>query len=720
MAKKEALNVAFLWHHHQPYYKDARGVYQMPWVRFHATKDYLDLLQIVAAFPGVQQCFNLVPSLLLQIQDYIQNNSRDTVWLLSEIPAGELNTTQKQAILNTFFLADEEYIVKPLPRYHELFTKFAAQSPEQSLSTFDEQDFRDLQICYNLAWIGPVSREAPPLQALLQKGRNFSEADKTVLFAEIRKILEAIVPAYKTLWHSGQIELTASPFYHPILPLLIDSNIANVAAPDIELPTPPFQHPEDARTQIKRGIKFLEKLFEQRPQGMWPPEGAISADAAQLLVREKIRWMVTDENILIQSTYANSPAHQFFMAHYYPMKPKGIHIFFRHHYLSEAINFVYATWDAKSAVEDFFNRLHSIREEIVAQAGSASLADHLVTVVCEGENSWEHYPNNGRDFLERLFQQLQEDPLVSTCTFSEFLDRKPQTPTLDHLHPGSRMHPGFNIWIAGEEDRKAWDWLKKTRDFLEERDRKGVLDREVRREAWEQIYIAEGSDWCWWYGDEHSSLQDLEFDRLFREHLMRVYELCNGEIPGELFKTIKRTHFDRFAAIRPLNYIHPKINGQVDGVQEWAGAAVYDSDKTLQTAIPQSERIINKLYVGFDRKNLYLRVDFYRRIDIFSELVISVKIPRAMNLVVSPLRGVIEKFEPGSRLTKRQILPPRFRMIEVCEIALAFKNLHLTGGETFGFQIMVKEFGQTRETFPHAQMIEITIPSGTLKTAWSA
>ena len=577
MPHSKPLNIAFLWHFHQPYYKNTHGVYQMPWVRFHTTKDYLDVIKILHEFPKIKQNFNFVPSLLLQIMDYVEKDARDTVWQLSEIPAKKLTFSQKKAILNSFFLANETNSIKPFPRYFELFKRYTSDlknvSERKRLAQFSEQDFRDLQVWYNLVWIGTASLERKKIQALFKKARSFSEADKTVLFEEIRNMMLALIPMYKSMWEKGQIELTTSPFYHPILPLLIDTNIANIAD-SVQLLQPPFQHPEDARMQIKRGLNFFKKLFGKKPNGLWPPEGGVSADALKMIARQKVDWIVTDSVIFTKSTFANSPHHQVYQPHLFKSGQQKLNIFFRDHHLSDAISFVYGNWDTEDAIEDLISRLHTLRSEIVTQTGQKGLANHLVSIVCDGENCWEYYPNNGHDFLKGLFQRLSKSPLLKTCTFSEFLEQQPETPVLETLPPGSRIQGNFNIWIGSEEDRKAWTLLKQARDFLSERDKKGYLTRHTSSKAWEQIYIAEGSDWCWWYGDEHSSSQDMEFDQLFREHLMRVYELAGEEIPGALYKTIKRTHYDRFAAIRPLNFIHPKITGKIEHIYEWAGAAV--------------------------------------------------------------------------------------------------------------------------------------------------
>ncbi|MCB0261739.1 MAG: hypothetical protein KDH95_01870 [Calditrichaeota bacterium] len=706
------LQIAFLWHFHQPYYKNSQGVFQMPWVRFHATRDYLDILLIAEKFPEIRQTFNILPSLAQQILDYAHNNTRDLVWDLSEPSPEKLDDSQRLQMLSTFFLAYEPYMIDPYPRYRELCDRYRSTEATDAarLAAFSVQDIRDLQVWYNLCWMGPISRERPAIQQLFEKSSQFSEIDKALLFNEIRTILQEIVPRYRAAWLEKRIELVAAPFYHPILPLLIDSGIANASGQEIELPDPPFRHPEDARAQIQMSLSFFEQHFGKKPTGLLPPEGALSADTIKLIARQGIKWVATDESIFVRSTFGNAPEHQLHQPHWHDKTGDSIKIFFRDAYLSDAISFVYGNWDADDAATDFCQRLHTIRQEIIHTAGEAQLPDHLVSIICDGENSWEYYSDGGRTFLESLFAKISADPLLKTLTHSDFLATAPQSQKLEQLHPGSRLNANFNIWIAGEEDRKAWQLLKEARDFLVMRESKGVLSGETSAAAWEQIYIAEGSDWCWWYGDEHASSQDMEFDRLFREHLMNVYKLAGGEVPAALYQTIKRTHFDRFAAVHPLSQIQPKIDGEVHDVQEWSGAAVYDSDHVHAANLPRAQRVIRKLLVGYNDTQFFFRIDFFQMPDPFYEFLVSIKMPQNFNLLFSPLRGILEKLEPRTRQTKRELLEPKFRMKSVFEAAISFADLQINPGETLGFQIQVRQYGKNREVFPPAQLIEVPIP----------
>ena len=708
------LALVIMWHQHQPYYKSGEGVYQMPWVRFHSTKDYVDMLRVLEEFPDIKQNINLVPSLLAQVQDYVENRARDNILMLTEKPANQLTLEDKKKILDNFFLANVDTMIKPYLRYRELFLKFkdlgSYEAPERQASSFNEQEYRDLQVWYNLTWIGMESRKRPRIARLFKKGQGFSENDKKMLVEEIYKIMGEVVPLHKKLWYSGQIELSTTPFYHPILPLLCDNYIARESAPGVQLPRHHFVHPEDAEAQVVNGLRYFESLFGRLPQGMWPAEGSVSVEALKIIVRNGIRWVATDEGILAHTLKQEFNHLKIYQPYLLTTGEARIHVFFRDHYLSDAIGFVYSKWATERAVNDFIQRIHAIRKMLVDRYGEEALNRFVVPIILDGENCWEYYPEDGKPFLRALYGALSEDPFIETTTFQEVLQRAGDPPRLTHIHPGSWINSNFDIWIGSEEDNKSWDILTETRNFLEKEAELGLYSPEVLRQAWEKIYIAEGSDWNWWYGDEHSSANDLEFDQLYRQHLMEVYHLLGRDVPTVLYQTIKRVHFDRFVSTRPKNFVHPVLDGKSTHFYEWVGAAVYDVSKTPQTAMHQTTRLLDKIYVGFDAGHLYLRVDFLQRPDPLTEFIIAIKRPRHITLVVSPLRGVLEKYEPTGEFQKKENLPPTFKLNQVLEVAVPFDKLQVKPGEILGFQFRASLNNQPLEVFPHINLIEIEVP----------
>ncbi|HDZ10993.1 MAG TPA: glycoside hydrolase, partial [Bacteroidetes bacterium] len=335
------IKIAFLWHQHQPYYKNPdTDVYILPWVRLHGLKDYYDMVEILDNFPKIHQNFNLVPSLLLQLEDYVQNDAKDEILRKTEIPAAQLSEEDRLFLLKYFFMANPERLILPNPGYKRLFLKRRKNLSEtglkQALRFFTNQDFLDLQVWYNLSWTGESHKNQEPFKSLIQKDYNFSEEDKSTLLENQKLVLAKILKKHKDLAEKGQIELSTTPFYHPIVPLLCDTQIARVAMPKVSLPTPGFKFPEDADRQIRDGLDYFEQRFGFKPKGMWPSEGSVSPKASSLFAKNGIQWIATDEEILFQSLALDKlPAENRFRTLYraYELTTSEgpIHYFFRDH-----------------------------------------------------------------------------------------------------------------------------------------------------------------------------------------------------------------------------------------------------------------------------------------------------------------------------------------------------------------------------------------------------
>ena len=686
----------------------------MPWVRFHSTKDYLDLLLLLKDYPEIKQNFNFVPSLLSQIQDYSEKDEKDLVWELSEKPAELLEPEDKKKILDQFFLINTNNMIKPYPRYYQIYLKVKDLLKEDSLESFlnvlTMEEYRDLQVWYNLAWIGVESRKRPAIKKLFQKGKGFTEADKIIIFREIRSIMSQIVKSIKKLWDDNQIEVSTSPFYHPILPLLCDNFIGRESAPTMSLPQHQFAYPEDAERQIELGLGYMEKLFGRQPQGVWPSEGGVSMESLEIIARLGVAWVATDEGILANTLKEKFSQIQIYQPYMLDTGKNSINLFFRDHYLSDAIGFVYSNWPYEQAVSDFIGRLRAIRNLIIDQKGMDALSKSVVPIILDGENCWEYYEGDGKPFLRFLYEALRDDDLLETVTFSEVLQRQKNPQRIQHIFPGSWINSNFNIWVGAEEDNKSWDILSQTRHFLVQQEKEGLYAEEKIQQAWEKIFIAEGSDWNWWYGEEHSSANDMEFDQLYREHLMEIYQLLDAEIPSSLYQTIKRVHFDRFESSMPKNFINPILDGWSTHFYEWVGAAVYELKNAPQSSMHQVTRILNSLHVGFNEQNLFIRLDFLSKPDPLTEFVVAIKRPKNVTVVVSPLRGVLEMFEMKKEIQVKTNLIPSFKMKKILEIAIPFADLDILAGEVIGFQILVKLNGKLLEIYPRMNLIELEVP----------
>ena len=517
----------------------------MPWVRMHSIKDYWDMVRILDDYPSIRQTFNFAPSLLEQIQEYLVNGIPDVASSLSLKNPDSFTGDDKVHALKTFFLANTERMVNRYPRYAELMHKRGAVQNDAdfvvSSARFSAQDFRDLQVWWNLAWVGEYSRFDPPFKYYLEKQRGFTEADKSNLLKSQFDILHRIVPHHVRAVKRGQIEISASPFYHPILPLLCDTEIALENGNATKLPTIRFKHPEDADDQINSALVFCEQVFGFRPAGMWPSEGSVSDETLALMSRNKVRWTATDELILKMSLNSagrkikDSFTEKYFAYDFGTGKSKT-KIFFRDHTLSDMIGFVYSRWSPDDAANDFLGRLIKIRDTIKKELGEKALDFAVVPIILDGENAWEFYQSDGKDFLRTLYYRLSNETRLQTVLPSE-IKVTPEN-SLRHIVPGSWINGDFKIWIGHPEDNRAWDLLSKARTAFEESS--GNKFTGTRTAAYREIKIAEGSDWCWWYGDEHNSPQSSEFDVLFRYHIGRVYELLGISPPAELDEPIKR------------------------------------------------------------------------------------------------------------------------------------------------------------------------------------
>ena len=336
------------------------------------------------------------------------------------------------------------------------------------------------------------------------------------------KIINLVLPKHKELQDKGQIEVTTSPFYHPILPLLIDTNIAKIGMPQVTLPRTRFHAPEDAEIQIKNGIELYEKIFNRKPKGMWPSEGSVSSEIVPMFAKNNINWIATDEEILFRTIVdLKEPIEEILYKPYrINVNNSKVNVIFRDHKLSDLIGFVYHKMDPEAAADDFIERLCSIKRSLRKDD-----EEHLVSIILDGENCWEYYPNDGIDFLNALYTKLShaEKNGYITTTVSDYLEKFPPKDELKGIFPGSWINGNFGIWIGHSEDNTAWDYLNQARIFLESRSKSAPPEK--IQKAWKELYIAEGSDWNWWYGGDHSSMNDAEFDMLFRAHLINIYKL---------------------------------------------------------------------------------------------------------------------------------------------------------------------------------------------------
>ncbi len=593
--------LCFLWHMHQPFYKDlVSGQYRLPWTRMHALKDYYGMVRILEEFPKIRQTFNLVPSMVAQVEEYASGQAADPFLETALKPAESLTEGDRDFLLRHSFYSDPQCMIYRYPRYGQLYDAWRAQKHSGAPSLFGPQEFRDLQMWSQIAWFDEEFQEGDAeVREWVERGRNFTPADQRRMGEKQREIIARVVPAYKRLADSGQIEISTTPFYHPILPLLCDSNIAAVAHPNVALP-PRFRYPHDARRQLSLARAFCEQHFGAAPVGLWPSEGSVSDEVLTIASELGFQWAGTDSGVLSRTLGRTLPVEDLYRPYQWRQGDRRLGVIFRDHYLSDLIGFVYSKMDAADAAGDFVRRIHDNCAGILG-AGR----DALVPIILDGENAWEYYHRNGRPFLRELYRRISDDSRMSALTVSEALSRLQPQP-IDHIFPGSWINANFDIWIGAEEDNQAWAQLLRARQTFDSTEN---VPEEQRRLALEELLIAEGSDWCWWYGPEHQSTNRVEFDQLYRSHLANVYRFLRLAPPEELSRPILRVAA-REVRIEPSGAITPRIDGEVTSYFEWLGAGVYRLDQR-SGSMHGGRSFLREVQFGSDGANFYLRADFH-------------------------------------------------------------------------------------------------------------
>jgi alpha-amylase/alpha-mannosidase (GH57 family) len=604
-------HVMLLWHMHQPFYKDlAEGVYTMPWVRLHALKDYYGMVAMLKEFPEFHATFNLVPSLVSQLQEYARDEVREQAFELAFRPADQLSPSERDDLVALSFQMNLKNQVNRFPRLRELYDKLHASNSRDAARYWTAREFIDLQVLSQLAWFDEIYLSSDDsVRNLVKKGRGYTEDDKLFIRKKEIEIFNVTLEEYRSASERGQVELSTSPFYHPILPLLCDSNIAAESHPGVHLPHQVYRHPEDAVEQLKTAVRLHEEVFGRRPRGLWPSEGSVSDDVLRLAASEGFIWTATDEGVLGRSLPASFNRHadgtlegarELYRPYRFGTDQQQISILFRDHYLSDLIGFAYANMPAQAAAHDLHQRIH-------AAARCADDGSKVVSIILDGENAWEFFPGNGREFLKSFYRKVVQDPKLKAVTASEALEICEQG-SLSHIVPGSWINANFDVWIGAEEDNRAWSLLAEARDFFEQNQGRPGLSDSNRESALHEVFISEGSDWCWWYGPEHSSGHDEEFDRLYRTHLSNIYRMLGESPPDQLAVPIKGVE-RRAVNYPPTGTIDPLIDGLETNYFEWLGAGIYLPD-TTSGSMHGVRTCLDALYYGCGGNALFLRLDF--------------------------------------------------------------------------------------------------------------
>jgi len=747
-----SLNITFLWHMHQPYYRDSfTGQASMPWVRLHACKAYTDMPAMLAKHP-VRAVINLVPSLLLQLEEYA-GGAGDLYLDIARKPAEDLTPDERIFLIENFFAANPDTMIRPHVRYRALLDKRRHGGwlpPREIVDRFTDIELRDLTVWFHLAWMGYTAREEyPVIQELIEKGWNFSEEDKNSVLDIGLELIKKVIPRLKRLVDENRVELTTTPFFHPILPLLINSDIASRCMPWAKLPSPAFAYPEDALNQILAGREYFKNIFGREATGVWPSEGSVCPELAPMLAKAGFEWFATDEDILLESLRSKERTENI----YHPWRVEcggaGVIGLFRDRALADRVGFDYPKMAENNAANDLLGRLKAIRQVTRAWAEPA-----LVVIALDGENAWEYYPNGGQEFLNIVYGALASDPDFTTVLPYEFLRQNPPKRVLTTLHSGSWIRHDYSVWIGNHEENVAWERLRNVRKYFGERICAfrplplananilqffiGLLQEIILALAWRELYAAEGSDWFWWFGDEYTSDKDDEFDRIFRVHMANVLRFIGDPVPDINDVPIARPHPVK-PDVEPISFLHPTIDGRVTEYYEWNDGGRF-TVRAVGSTMYTREIYLERIYYGFDAENLYIRLDRREAAwqDSLTEINGKEEALPVPELVCFEIRsnGKVARMEipvhPGTDLPcvlyredqgePENICPPtRAAAEKILEVCVPFKVLELKPGQAVEFSVMLEGLGREMDRYPKVGYLTFTVPDKDFeRKMWSA
>ena len=736
------LSLAVYWHMHQPVY-ELEGTYLMPWVRLHAVKDYLDMVLILEKFPKLKLNFNVVPALIDAIIDYSGNGYNDIHSQLSVSDTDKLTSEEKAFIINNFFSSRYETMIYRSETYKNLFQKrFSKESV--SYEEFSPQELSDLMALFNLVWIDPVHFERyPELQALWNKQTGYTQDDRIRILEIQKQIIKEIIPAYKKYIQTGRIELTTSPYYHSILPILVDLKASLKSVITTEGLPSTLGMLDDAKYQVKSALDRVEEVFGIRPKGMWPPELCLGPKTLNLLAKEGIRWTISDEGILASSINfdfirdfkgnLNDPYH-LLKVYNYKTRDSDIDIIFRDRSIPNLINFEYAGINSKMAAGDLYEKIKMIQNKLLVSPDE----NHLLTIASDCENCWENYQNDGKEFLETIYSLIENDETLETVLISDYIENDNHKKPLNKIYSGSWIDKTFQFWIGEPEKNKAWSYLKKTKEDFENFVKQEGANPNINY-AKRELLIAEGSDWFWWYGEPNNSGQDFVFDYMYRERLKNVYTILGKNYPEYLDNTIITAVEAPFKY--PRRSITPKLDGLNSSIDDWYNAG---SLTLIDGPVYRENKNVDKINFGCDNENIYFRlhvnkgsgeISFTDRINQFyiytrnATEVSNRAYIRLISKTDNPYPILLEKFEHELTLTLigDTLYPPRLASVlhpnmwtldnpegikivyeDVIDICIPFDLIGVKSGESLEFFLANTDSGVKNTYIPQEILLSMT------------
>ncbi len=749
MSQTKKLSIAFYWHMHQPVYQlSANGDYIMPWVRLHGVKDYLDMALWADKIPDLKLNFNYVPALLDSLMEY-SNGAFDIHSRITATPDESLTNEDKVFILNNFFDANYQNMILANDEYHRLY-KIVQMEGTENTDIFTLQEYSDLMALFNLAWIDPSFKASDRrLKRLVKKGRDYTYEDRLEILEVQREIISKIIPTLKKLLKKGKIELTTSPYYHPILPILTDyKTIRGSGVYDDDISK--MKTDLDAKVQTKMALDRMEEIFGVRPKGIWPSEQCISAKTLSMLSDLGVEWSISDEGILANSIdfefvhdfkgYLQDP-YNLLKVYQYKSANSDIKMIFRDSIIHNLIEFEYSNHSPEATANDLYDRIKVIQSKILSSPDK----EHLLVIAMDGENCWENYPNDGNKFLETVYKLISEDSTLETVLISDYLERINNYKKLNKIASGASFNKNFKLWIDEPVKDLAWTYLKHVRQDFSDFVKREPLNPNIEL-ARQELFICEGSDWFWWYGEPNYSGRDNIFDFIFRSHLKNIYKYLDLESPKFLDEPLTS-----LSPSAPSNYpkalISPEVNGKdiVSEDDEWYNAGCIEIP---DGPVLRESKLFDKIRFGNDKDNFYLKLHLNKYI---KTIISPVKLTYQMYIyfrkagrkqALSPIRLIhksqnisplaMEKFHNEIQVSIRNDELRFLRIVkaipgdmwvlenskqievaydEVLDLKIPFETLGIEEGESLEFLFINANYGMTDFYIPNDVVLTITRPA---------
>ena len=721
----------------------------MPWVRLHAVKDYLDMALWAKKFDKLKLNFNFVPVLVDSIIEYGEKEAHDIHSRMTISPTEKLNNEDKLFILTNFFDANYQTMILPNPEYHRLYQIVQAAGTDD-VSVLTDQEYSDLMALFNLAWMDPSYKTTnTDLKRLVKKGKNYTLEDRIKIIEIQREIIRKIIPSIKKLVEKNKIEITTSPYFHPILPILLDyKNIKKNASPDDELLS--LKTELDAKLQTKMALDRIEEVFGKRPRGVWPSEQCVNGKTLEMLSNLGIEWSISDEGILANSInfefehdfkgYLKEPYH-LLKTYQYKTKTSDIKMIFRDSTIPNLISFEYQNHNPLTTAGDLYDRIKVLQSKILSSPDK----EHLLTIALDGENCWENYLEDGASFLKALYTLITEDDSLETILISEYLDKAKENKILNKISSGSWINRNFKLWVDEPVKDLAWAYLRRVRHDFSEYVKREPLNPNIET-ARRELFIAEGSDWFWWYGEPNDSGRDNIFDFLFRTHLKNIYRCLGLDTPKYLDFPLSNLSTSKPSKY-PLSLITPTIDGKFITREDdiWNSAGCIDIP---DGPVLRESKLFDNIRFGNDEENFYLKLHMNKYIRENADLTkrtyqMYIYLRKAGNKqALAPVRLInkteniapvsLEKFHNEIQIAIRNDKLQLLRLIkaipgdmwvleqskkietaydEVLDLKIPFELFEIKAGETLEFLFVNANYGVKDFYIPNETVLSVTRPA---------